>query len=133
GPNARLMVFSRPIWSETQPQKGRQRPLITRSAASAKGRARTVQPRMLTGTLSTLKSLAIGASCAVAIKPPVATMVIMKYMSQKCRVANICPEVNDTAALRVRTASLVYLLQVVVSQPSGGAFRKNAAITTTAP
>src|SRR5262245_3925283 len=121
------------MWSETQPQNGRQRPLMTRSAASAKGRASTVQPKILTDVLSTLKSLAIGASCAVAIRPPVATMVIMKYMSQKCLVANICPEVNETAAWRVLTASLPWLLQVFGNQPSGGALRKNAAITTTAP
>src|SRR5260370_23510316 len=77
-PKARGMVFSRPMWSETQPQIGRQIPLITRSRLSANGNASTVQPRMVTGALSTLKSLAIGASWAVAIKPPVATMVIME-------------------------------------------------------
>src|SRR5215470_6809735 len=85
------------------------------------------------GILSTLKSLAMGASCAVAISPPVATMAIMTYISQKCGVAAICPEVNDTAAWRVLTASLPTLLQVFGNQPAGGAAKKNAAMTTAMP
>src|SRR5215467_11689119 len=97
-PKARLMVFSRPMWSETQPQKGRHRPLITRSAASAKGRAKTVQPRMLTGVLSTLKSLAMGASCAVANKGRGANGIRREDMSERGREENICPEGNETAA-----------------------------------
>src|SRR5713226_704193 len=132
-PKASAMVFSRPMWSETHPQIGRQIPLITRSRLSANGKASTVQPRMVTGALSTLKSLAIGASWAVAIKPPVATMVIMKYMSQKWDVEAISAEVKETGAWRVLTSSLPLDLQVWGSQPAGGDLRNDAAMTTTTP
>src|SRR5260370_5852667 len=60
-------------------------------------------------------------------------MVIMMYMSQKCLVENICPEVKEIAAWRVLTASLPLLLQVLGNHPSGGDLRKRAAITTAAP
>ena len=90
-----VMVFSRPIWSETQPQKGRQSPFTNRSAESANCSAGSVIQRKLTLTLSTLKSTAIGLSWAVAIRPPVATSVIMKYITQNCEVADICPEVKS--------------------------------------
>src|SRR5512147_1006415 len=120
------------MWSETHPQIGRQIPLTTRSRLSANGRASTVQPRMETEVLSTPKSRAMGASWAVAIKPPVATIVIMRYMSQKWDVAAISAEVNDTAAWRVRTSSLPLDRHVCGNQPAGGDFRKNAATTTTA-
>ncbi len=63
-------VFSRPIWSEIQPQNGRVTPFITRSSVIAKVRAGSVRPSKFTGTSATLKSRAIGAICAVAIRPP---------------------------------------------------------------
>ena len=50
--------------------------------ASAKLSAGSTRPRMFTGTLAIWKSLAIGASCAVAIRPPAATMTKMRYMTQ---------------------------------------------------
>ena len=77
------IVFSRPIWSETQPKNGRVRPLRTRSIDSANCNAGSVKPRIATGTTSILKSLAIGASCAVAIRPPVPTITNMRYMMKK--------------------------------------------------
>jgi hypothetical protein len=41
-----------------------------------------VSQSTLTFTLSTLKSTAIGLSCATAMSPPVATSIMMRYMSQ---------------------------------------------------
>src|SRR5258707_2902815 len=82
------IVFSRPIWSETQPKKGRVIPLSTRSIDSANCSAGSVNPRIDTGTVSILKSLAMGASCAVAISPPVPTMTNMAYMTQNGTVAS---------------------------------------------
>ena len=61
-PNATVMVFSRPMWSEIQPQKGRQSPFTSRSAESANGKAAMVSPRRLTFILATLKSVAMGPS-----------------------------------------------------------------------
>ena len=90
-----VMVSSRPMWSEIQPQIGRQIPFSTRSAESANCSAGRVNQRTWIGTLSTLKSTAIGLSWAVAIRPPVATSVIMKYITQNCEVADICPEVKS--------------------------------------
>jgi hypothetical protein len=54
-----------------------------------------VMKRNFTGTWSTLKSMAIGLSCATAIRPPVATSVIIRYISQNCGVAAIWNEVNS--------------------------------------
>ena len=44
------IVFSRPIWSDTQPKNGRQMPLSTRSMVKAKVSAGRVSPRIETGT-----------------------------------------------------------------------------------
>ena len=77
------IVFSRPSLSETQPKNGRVTPLRIRSSDNAKVSAGSVMPTRLTGTVSTLKSLAIGASCAVAIKPPAPTSTNMTYMIQR--------------------------------------------------
>ena len=132
-PNARVIVFSRPMWSETHPQKGRQSPFTRRSADSANVSAGMVSHRKLTGILSTLKSTAIGLSWATAIKPPVATMAIITYMSQKCGVAAICPDVKSTALCRFFTSSPPRFLHVPGSQPAGGAFKNSAAMTTTTP
>jgi len=68
-----------------------------------------------------------------AIKPPVATMVIMKYMSQKWDVEAISAEVKETGTWRVLTSSLPLDLQVWGSQPAGGDLRNDAAMTTTTP
>ena len=43
------IVFSRPIWSETQPKNGRHTPLSTRSIVRAKVSAGSVSPRIETG------------------------------------------------------------------------------------
>ena len=80
------IVFSRPIWSDTQPKNGRVRPFSTRSIDSAKVSAGRVMPSRLTGTSATLKSLAIGASCAVAIRPPAPTSTNIRYITQKIGV-----------------------------------------------
>ena len=37
---------------------------------------------MFTGTSAILKSFAIGASCATAMRPPAATITNMRYMTQ---------------------------------------------------
>ena len=52
-------------------------PFTSRSAESANCSAGMVRKMKFTGILSTLKSTAIGFSCATAIRPPVATMVII--------------------------------------------------------
>src|SRR2546422_314819 len=95
----------RSMWSETQPQNGRQSPFTSRSAERANWSAGRVIKRRLTGILSTLKSIAIGLSWATAIKPPVATSVIIKYISQNCGVAAIWPEVKSSADWRFFTSS----------------------------
>ena len=43
------IVFSRPIWSETQPKNGRHMPLSTRSIVKANVSAGSVSPRIETG------------------------------------------------------------------------------------
>ena len=44
------MVFSRPMWSDTQPKNGRVTPFSTRSIVAAKVSAGSVMPMRLTGT-----------------------------------------------------------------------------------
>ena len=83
------MVCSRPILSETQPKNGRVRPFSMRSMLRAKVSAGSVMPIRLTGISATLKSLAMGASCAVAIRPPAAIMMNMTYITQKTGVLSI--------------------------------------------
>ena len=68
------MVYSRPIWSEIQPNRGRAPPLQTLSTISATLSADA--PNKIT-TSPTLKSFAIGAICAVAINPLADTMTNM--------------------------------------------------------
>ena len=68
------MVFSRPIWSETQPKNGRAPPLARLSTMSAV--ASTVLPPSRS-ILSRPKSLAMSESCAVAIRPLAETMTNM--------------------------------------------------------
>ncbi len=82
------MVFSRPRWSETQPKKGRVMPFMMRSMVSANDSAGSVMPINETGISATLKSLAMGASCATAIRPPVATMTNIRYITQNMPVRN---------------------------------------------
>ena len=82
------IVFSRPIRSETQPKSARVTPLSTRSSVSANCSAGSVSPRIETGTVSILKSLAMGASCAVAIRPPVLTITNMAYITQNGALAS---------------------------------------------
>ena len=60
------MVSSRPIESEIQPNKGRAAPWAILSMISA---AVSVVAPQKTISLPTLKSDAIGAICAVAIRP----------------------------------------------------------------
>ena len=88
-PKAMNIVFSRPMLSDTQPKNGRVTPFSMRSIESAKVSAGRVMPIRLTGTLATLKSLAIGASCAVAISPPAPTSTNMTYITQKIGDASI--------------------------------------------
>ncbi len=87
------MVFSRPMMSESQPKKGRVNPLNRRSSESAKISAGSVSPAIVTGMSATPKSWAIDASCAVAIRPPVAISTNMRYSSQNTGVRAIWPSV----------------------------------------
>src|SRR5271168_1232946 len=93
-----------------------------------------VSPSRLTFILATLKSVAIGPSWAVAMRPPVATIAIITYISQKCEVEAISMEVKSEALWRrLTSAPAGAFRQVFGSQPSGGALRKNEQNTTTAP
>ena len=47
---------------------------------------------MLTGTSAIPKSLAMGASCAVAIKPPAAIMTNIAYITQNAGVATFAAD-----------------------------------------
>ncbi len=76
------MVFSRPIWSDTQPKNGRVSPFNTRSIASAKVNAGIVRNSSVTGVFATPKSVAMTESCAVAINPPAPTRTNSRYISQ---------------------------------------------------
>src|ERR1700682_4485020 len=82
-PKAMNMVFSRPIMSDTQPKKGRVRPLRTRSMVAANVTVVIVIAISVTDTLSTFQSTAIGLRLAVTINPPAPTITNMKYISQK--------------------------------------------------
>ena len=76
------IVCSRPMWSDTQPKNGRDNPLSTRPIDNAKLSAGMVRPSINTGTSAIAKSAATGASCAVAIRPPVPTITNIAYSSQ---------------------------------------------------
>src|SRR5512138_3279533 len=86
------------------------------------------------GTLLSLKSTAIGLSCATAMSPPDATSVMMTYMSQNCGVSAIWAEVNSTFDWRLLTSwPCAARPHSPGIQPAGGAERKSAATTTVAP
>ena len=51
------IVFSRPMWSDTQPKNGRVTPLSTRSIASAKVSAGSVRPSRLDRDVGDLEVL----------------------------------------------------------------------------
>jgi hypothetical protein len=65
-------------------------PFMTRSIVSANVSAGSVSPAMLTGTSAILKSLAMGASWATAIRPPAATSTNIAYMTQNTGSRMIC-------------------------------------------
>src|ERR1700757_4619051 len=73
-PKAIAMVYSRPMLSEIQPNSGRAPPLQILSTMPA--RLNVVRPNMMIAP-PTLKSLAIGASCAVTISPLADTIMNM--------------------------------------------------------
>src|SRR5205807_7849389 len=114
-------------------QNGRHSPLTKRSAESAKTSAGIMKPSRWTGTLSTLKSTALGLTLATAINPPVATIAIITYMSQKLGVAAISADVKSTCVWRFLTSGLPFSLQVLGIQPTGGDLRKKAATITVNP
>ena len=93
---ARNMVFSRPMVSETQPKNGRPKPSRMRSSERAKVSAAICRPNTLTGTSATLKSWAMGASWAAAIRPPEATITNTRYMTQKIGLRSTCGGVKST-------------------------------------
>ena len=84
------MVGSRPILSETQPKNGRVTPFSKRSIESAKMSAGRVMPNEAHRVSATPKSLAIGPSWAVAIRPPAAIITNIAYISQNAGVFAIC-------------------------------------------
>src|SRR6185437_4190074 len=112
---------------------GRQKPFTSRSAESANVSAGIVIHRNRTGIFATPKEMAMGPSWATAMSPPVATRVIMKYISQKWGVEAISPELNETAICRLFTISEPLLLHVLGSHSCGGDLRNMAAMTITTP
>src|SRR3569833_2047487 len=126
-PKAMNMVSSRPILSDTQPKKGRVRPFKTRSIANAKVRAGRVRPTRLTGTSAILKSLAIGASCAVAIRPPAATSTNIRYMPQNTGLRAISLGVYSRRLCWTVVEAAVFL------SDSGAAFKASASRNTITP
>src|SRR5665213_640864 len=102
-PKAMAMVFSRPIWSETQPKNGRVNPLNTRSIDSAKLSAGSIKPMKPTGECVMPKSRAITGSSAMAISPATPTIANIRYISQKMR-----------EMLRSRIFWLMYLMFAMV-------------------
>src|SRR2546428_12719567 len=73
------IVFSRPIWSDTQPKNGRVRPLANRSIDSARGRAG--KPKTKTSAMP--KSRGNAPICETTMRPPVDIMALMTNLSQK--------------------------------------------------
>ena len=69
--------------SETQPKNGLVKPLSTRSIVAANVTVVIVTAIIVTETLSSFQSTAIGLRLAVTIKPPAPTITNMKYISQK--------------------------------------------------
>src|SRR3954470_18265005 len=84
--NAMNMVHSRPILSDTQPKKGRVRPLAMRCSVNANGSA--AMPEIATSAMP--KSRITGANCDTTMSPPVDIMVIMRNINQKIGVFSIC-------------------------------------------
>ena len=76
---ASAMVYSRPIWSDSQPKNGRPTPSKMRLSDSANTSAGIAKPNSSTGTFSILRSLAIGAIEAAIVSPPAATSTNMMY------------------------------------------------------
>ena len=70
--NASAIVYSRPIWSDSQPKNGRPTPSNMRFRDNAKTSAGITRPKRSTGIFSILKSLAIGAMDAAMVSPPAA-------------------------------------------------------------
>ena len=121
-------MFSRPIRSESQPHTGRVMPFRMRSIESAKVNAGSVRPRIDTGTSATLKSFAIGASCAVAMRPPDAMSTNMRYMTQNTGVRAISTgDRSGTAARRTFPGDEMR------PNPTGGCFRNQPARNTVIP
>ena len=89
------MVFSRPMWSDTNPKNGRPKPSKMRSSEIAKVSAAIWKPSMLTGSLAILKSCAIGAIWAAAIRPPAATITNTRYITQKIGLRSTCGGVKS--------------------------------------
>ena len=116
---ATAMVFSRPTWSETQPKKGRVRPLVIRSKVSAKGSA--AKPNTIAS--ATPNSLAKAANCATTIRPPVDIIAIMANISQKSGLRSISAGATSRAALAALSAGMAGV------SPAFGVRRPRAAAT----
>ncbi len=113
---AMSIVISRPMWSETQPKNGRVNPFSTRSIVNANVSAGSVNPMMLTGTSAILKSLAIGASCATAIKPPAATSTNISVHDPEHRLADDLE--RPVVALRLDDARGAFATLAVFGKPA---------------
>src|SRR5271165_24395 len=77
--NASAMVYSRPIWSDSQPKNGRPTPSNIRFSDNANTNAGKTKPNNSTGILSILRSLAMGAMDAAMVRPPAAINTNITY------------------------------------------------------
>jgi hypothetical protein len=84
-------------------------------------------PSRDTGIPSTLKSLAIGASWAMAMRPPAPTMTNITYMTQKTGVLSTSPGVKS------RRVCWIAEVAGTATSPACGARSSSATTTTTSP
>ena len=80
------ITCSRPMWSDSHPNIGRDMPLTMVFIISANGSAAMVKKSKLISTLLTPRSSAITLNCATAIRPPVTVPVNIASMTQNTGV-----------------------------------------------
>ncbi len=125
--NVRNNVSSRPMKSETQPKRGRLRPFMRLLIERANVSAGIVKPRRVTGVCAIPKPLAIGASCAVAMRPLAATSTKSMYKNQKTALRSVCSGLLSNLDCNARG------FQRRAAVLLGGFLSANAAKRTTKP
>ena len=81
------------MWSEIQPNNGRETPFMMRSIISASGSEAITAKCRSTLNSFTPRSVAITPSWATAIMPPVTTRINITNISQNSRVRMASPRV----------------------------------------